>query len=315
VHGDRLRLEQVASNLLTNAIKYTPRGGSVKVTLRRSKSRETDCFELHVADTGVGIAADALERIFDLFAQADRSLDRSQGGLGLGLTVVQGLVGLHGGRVEARSEGLCRGSELIVTLPTADARPQDAARVSTRPPPAPPAPPPPEPSSVDVVVQAQETSEDEVGGAGSRRVVIVDDNDDLREMLEMLLSSAGHDVTTAADGPSGLDRILERRPDAAFVDLGLPGFDGYELARRVRAGERDTLLVAVSGYAQPEDRRRALDAGFDDHLKKPVGFEQLARVLRQCSRVQREMRATTPPTSTAAMLATKPEHSQTSRPH
>lgn len=241
VEGDHLRLEQIVNNLLTNAIKYTPRG-SVNVELRT----ESGSVALHVRDSGIGIAPETLPRVFDLFSQADRSLDRAQGGLGLGLAVVRGLVDLHGGEVEARSAGLGHGSEFIVTLPRV-AKPEARETSSAAP----------------------------TRRRDPRRVVIVDDNEDLREMLEVLLVSAGHDVTTAEDGPSGLEQILERKPDVALVDLGLPGFDGYELARRARAAGQTMLLVAVSGYGQPEDRRRALAAGFDEHLKKPVAFEDL----------------------------------------
>jgi len=248
VDGDRLRLEQIVNNLLTNAIKYTPRGGHVDVELCSAGAM----LELRVRDSGIGIAPETLPRVFDLFAQADRSLDRAQGGLGLGLTVVRGLAELHGGTVEARSEGLGRGSEFIVTLPRGAA--SDAQRPSNAAP----------------------------AAAGEpRRVVIVDDNEDLREMLEILLASAGHDVSVAEDGPSGLDSILDRKPDVALVDLGLPGFDGYELARRVRAAGEETMLVAVSGYGQPDDRRRALEAGFNEHLKKPVGFEELEAAIHR----------------------------------
>lgn len=246
VDGDRLRLEQVVGNLLTNAIKYTPAGGAVTVTLAASD----ESVRFQVADTGVGIAEEALPRIFDLFAQVEASMDRAKGGLGLGLTMSRNLVELHGGRLDAASEGRGRGSSFTVTLPLSatagDAKHENGA----------------------------------ASPVSSRRVVIVDDNPDLREMLETLLQFAGHEVATAEDGPSGLDCIVSQKPDAAFVDLGLPGFDGYELARRVRASDAaHTMLVAVSGYSQPEDRRRALDAGFDDHLKKPVALAELEGVL------------------------------------
>ncbi|MBX3210528.1 MAG: hybrid sensor histidine kinase/response regulator [Labilithrix sp.] len=246
IDGDRLRLEQVVGNLLTNAIKYTPAGGSVNIEIGSSG----DCATVRVVDTGVGIAGAALPRIFDLFAQVDASMDRAQGGLGLGLTVAQNLVGLHGGRLEAASAGRGHGSSFTVTLPLSKEEAPSKAR---------------EPATPEVL---------------PRRVVVVDDNQDLREMLETVLQVAGHEVTTAADGPSGLDCILSEKPDAAFVDLGLPGFDGYELARRARAaGAAATMLIAVSGYTQPEDRARAIEAGFDEHLKKPVALPQLQGAL------------------------------------
>lgn len=247
VDGDRLRLEQIVNNLLTNAIKYTPKGGSVRAVVRAEGER----VRLSVEDTGIGMTAETVDRVFDLFAQADRSLDRAQGGLGLGLTVVRSLVELHDGTVEAWSEGLGRGSRFVVLLPRA----QPGAVEEERPP---------------ALAHAD----------NPRRVVVVDDNDDLREMLEVFLVSAGHEVITAEDGPSGLERILDRHPDVALVDLGLPGFDGYELARRARAAGSASVLVAVSGYGQPDDRKRALAAGFDEHLKKPVAFQDLSSALR-----------------------------------
>jgi signal transduction histidine kinase/ActR/RegA family two-component response regulator len=241
VSGDRDRLEQIFGNLLANAIKYTPPGGSVRVQLTRAGSEYVAC----VVDTGIGIAADVLPTVFELFRQADHSLDRAQGGMGLGLTLVRSLVQLHGGTVEALSEGADRGSAFAVRLPVLASESQAAGARSK----------PPEPLV-------------------SRRIVIVEDNDDLRVMQEQLLRLAGHDVEAAISGPSGVERILAVRPDVAFVDLGLPGFDGYEVARRVRAAcETSILLIAVSGYGQLQDRKRAQDAGFDGHLTKPVGLE------------------------------------------
>lgn len=244
VRGDRLRLEQVFNNLLTNALKYTPAGGSVHVRVvpeERSVAVEVD-------DNGVGIAPELLPRVFELFAQGSQSLARAQGGMGVGLTVVRSLVHLHGGDVDVHSDGLGRGSTFRVRLPLENA----PTRASSKP---------------NVVPQRP------------RRVVLVEDNDDVRTMLEQLLIIAGHDVATANDGPSGLTRILEARPDVAFVDIGLPGFDGYELARRVRARKETIRLVALTGYGQPEDRRRARDAGFDLHLTKPVGIDELEAAL------------------------------------
>lgn len=243
VEGDRLRLEQVVSNLLTNALKYTP-AGAVDVRLAKEGSTVT----ITVTDTGLGIAPDTLPHVFELFAQANRTLDRAEGGLGLGLTVVRELVELHGGSVGAKSEGLGKGASFEVRLP---------ARGST-------------------AVERPVANPERAGSAERARVVVVDDNEDLRELLGELLAMEGHDVVrTGHDGPSGLAAILDARPDVAFVDVGLPGFDGYEIARRVRTEGRTTRLVAVSGYGQPEDRARALAAGFDEHLKKPVALEAL----------------------------------------
>ncbi len=243
VQGDRERLQQIFGNLLANAIKYTPSDGTVRVELAVTNS---DC-SVRVTDSGIGIAADVLPAVFDLFRQADRSLDRAEGGMGLGLTVVRSLLGLHGGSVEASSEGTGRGSEFRVRLPLMRNRP-------------------------DADAQPRAT----VTAIAPRTVVIVEDNDDLREMQEQMLQLAGHDVRTATTGPSGVATILDCDADVAFVDLGLPGFDGFEVARRVRAARgTSVLLIAVSGYGQTEDRRRAQEAGFDDHLTKPVGLEDM----------------------------------------
>lgn len=238
VVGDRLRLEQIASNLVGNALKYTPRGGTVRAEVRT----RDDVAELRVVDTGIGIDAEMLPRVFDLFAQAEQGLDRQGGGMGLGLTLVQRLVTLHGGQVEARSDGVGKGSELVVHLPLAPEVGDDAEL----PEPAPPS-------------------------HRTRRVVLVEDSDDIRDLFEELLRAAGHDVHSGVDGPHGVEVIVEARPDVAFVDVGLPGFDGYEVARRVRAqlGD-DVLLVAMTGYGQASDRARALAAGFDHHLTKPI---------------------------------------------
>jgi PAS domain S-box-containing protein len=241
VSGDRVRLEQVFGNLLSNAIKYTPRGGSVRVEL----SRVGDDAVVRVIDTGIGIAPGMLTTVFDLFSQAERGLDRSQGGMGLGLTLVRSLVRLHGGTADAFSRGDGRGSEFRVCLPLVA---NDAVAVSK---------PRPERKPVD-----------------ARRIVIVEDNDDVRSMQEDLLRLAGHEVRSATTGPEGITTILEFRPDAAFIDLGLPGCDGFEVARSVRAASQsNVLLVAVSGYGQVQDRDEAHAAGFDVHLTKPVGLE------------------------------------------
>jgi signal transduction histidine kinase/CheY-like chemotaxis protein len=241
VSADRDRLQQIIGNLLTNAIKYTPPGGSIQVELGCT---DTECV-LRVIDSGVGIAADMLPNVFELFSQADRSLDRSRGGMGLGLTLVRNLLRLHGGTVEAFSAGVGQGSEFCVRLPR--------------------------------LTNGVLTASQPVGSkpqVPSRRIVIVEDNEDLRVMQEQLLLFAGHEVQTAADGPAGVSKILEQQPDVAFIDVGLPGFDGFEVARRVReASAAPILLIAVSGYGQLEDRKRAWDAGFDNHLTKPVGLE------------------------------------------
>jgi PAS domain S-box-containing protein len=248
VYGDPARLEQVVSNLLDNALTYTPRGGAVTVRTAAAGGQAV----LSVRDTGAGIRPDLLDRIFDLFVQEPQALDRSRGGLGLGLTLVKRLVELHGGAVAVACEGLGRGCEFTIRLRLVEG----PAVAETRP--APPA-----------------------AESLRRRVVIVEDNADARESLQLLLRLAGHDVETAEDGLIGLQKLTTLRPDVALIDLGLPGIDGYDLARRLRAlpEARAMRLIAISGYGQAEDRRRALDAGFDLHITKPVDPDRLQRLL------------------------------------
>jgi signal transduction histidine kinase/ActR/RegA family two-component response regulator len=249
IDGDVVRLEQVVSNLVTNAIKYTPRGGRVAIDVRTDEDEAV----LLVRDTGVGIPAEHIESIFDLFCQAPTGLDRASGGLGLGLTLVRALVGMHGGTVAARSEGAGQGSEFHVRLPLFAG---DAAVVPT--------------------ARGQE------GPATGVEIVVVEDNVDIREMLSELLVLDGYRVSGAGDGPQGLTRILSQEPDIALIDVGLPGFDGYELARRARArlGNRP-VLIAMTGYGQPDDRARAFEAGFDEHVVKPVSVEDLAEAMER----------------------------------
>jgi signal transduction histidine kinase/ActR/RegA family two-component response regulator len=248
VSADPARLEQIVTNLLDNAVKYTPPGGRVDVAV----TREGPEAVLRVRDTGVGISPELLPRVFDLFVQADRSLDRARGGLGLGLTLVRRLVGLHGGRVEARSDGPGRGSEFLVALPLAAAAPA-AAEEAPRPP----------------------------DSSRPRRILVIEDHEDARESLRLWLGLEGHEVTMAADGAEGLAALRRERPDLALVDVGLPALDGYAVARAAREDPAlaGTALVALTGYGRPEDRRRALEAGFVAHLVKPVTREALGRVL------------------------------------
>jgi len=256
VDGDAVRLEQVIGNLLTNAVKYTPSGGIVAVAVERAAG----AVLLRVRDTGVGIAPDLLERIFEPFTQAATSLDRSEGGLGLGLALVRGLVALHGGRVAARSDGPGRGAEFVVVLPLSAS--------ATAPAP--------------VTSQAPLESDEP---ATRRHVLVVEDNADNRDTLVMLLESFGHDVVTASDGPSGVRVALAAHPEVAIVDIGLPGFDGYEVGRQVRqALGRTVTLVALTGYGQAEDRDRARAAGFDVHLTKPADVATVAAVVEQAGR-------------------------------
>jgi CheY-like chemotaxis protein len=210
-----------------------------------------------VKDTGVGIPADVLPTIFDLFVQSERSLDRSQGGLGIGLTLVWRLAELHGGSVQAASDGAGMGSTFTVRVP---AIPQPKA--NTR-------------ENVSAIPAVK-----------PRRVLVVEDNADLREMLEILLTQDGHEVRVSIDGPSGLEAVLTFPPDIALIDLGLPGFDGYELVRRIRADEKgkQIYLVALTGYGQPEDRLRSREAGFDEIAVKPLDVNQLALLLQRVKR-------------------------------
>jgi PAS domain S-box-containing protein len=251
VHADAVRFEQITTNLLSNALKYTPPGGAVQVTVRTDGPHAI----LQVEDTGAGVSADLLPHIFDLFVQGDRGLDRSQGGLGIGLTLVQRLVELHEGAIEAFSAGPGRGSRFTVRLP---AVPRPAAKAET-----------PRGSTATT----------------ARRVLVIEDNDDSRDMLRQVLEHAGHEVHDAGDGPQGVDAALRLQPDVALIDVGLPELDGYEVAKRIRAqARRDMLLVALTGYGLAEDRERALQAGFDLHLVKPIDFDQLFDVLATASR-------------------------------
>jgi len=237
IHGDVTRIEQIVLNLVENALRYTPAGGSILVDAHRDGARAM----LRVEDTGVGIGPDLLPRIFDLFVQGDRGPDRAHGGLGIGLTLVKRLVELHDGTAEAISAGPGTGSTFVISFPALSL------------------PAPPEAAAPAAPVPA-------------RRIVIVEDNADSRETLRVLFEIYGHEVHEAADGPSGVDLVLRLRPDAAFVDVGLPGFDGYELARRIRATpDGDGLcLIAVTGYGLPADQQLAREAGFNFHLVKPV---------------------------------------------
>ena len=248
VDGDLVRLEEVFNNLLSNAIKYSPEGAMVELVTRREGA---ECVVI-VRDTGIGIRPDMLERVFELFAQVDATIDRSQGGLGIGLTLVKALVELHGGTIKAASEGIGHGSEFSVRLPRV-AQPEPAR---DRPAPA--------------------TS------AAPVKIVVVDDNEDGRYLLRCLCELQGHEVIEAADGLEGVARTVEASPDIAFVDIGLPGIDGYEVARRVRenANGSSPYLVALSGYGSAEHVTRAMEAGFDEHISKPIQLDQLLRVVQ-----------------------------------
>jgi PAS domain S-box-containing protein len=251
VWGDQPRLVQVLANLLTNAAKYSEPGGTIAIR----GERDGDEVVIRVRDTGVGISPEMLPWIFEVFVQQPQALDRAQGGLGLGLAIVKGIVELHGGRVAAHSEGVGRGSELVVRLPS--------KRVVTA-----------------AVAAATPTSEPSPTRPGTR-VLLVDDNVDALEMLAEVLRHFGCETFTATDGESALALAREVQPTVALLDIGLPMMDGYELGRRLRAlpGLEGLVLVALTGYGQPSDHERSIAAGFAAHLVKPVAFTELRRVL------------------------------------
>ncbi len=246
VNGDPTRLAQIITNMLDNAIKFTPSGGSVDVDVLR----EGQDAVLRVSDTGIGIAPAMLSRVFELFAQAEQPMDRSVGGLGIGLSLSRRLVEMHGGTIAVASEGHGRGARFTVRLPV--------EMEGT-------------PSPHPVVPRSDR----------SRSILIVEDNDDARESLRLLLESLGHRVIEAGDGQRGLALALHHRPEVVLIDLGLPGLDGYEVARALRASPTGsaTALIAVTGYGQAEDRRRSKEAGFDAHLVKPVSQSLLSSLI------------------------------------
>ena len=248
VHADVTRVEQIVANLVGNAVKFTPARG----TLRVSVERDGEDAVLRVRDTGVGMSPELTERVFELFVQGDAALDRGRGGLGIGLTLVRRLAELHGGTASALSQGEGRGSEFTVRLPAIE-RPAHRAGAQPR-----------------------------VEDSANRDILIVEDNVDAADTLRQILELSGHRVRVAHDGVTGLEALLAAPPEVALIDVGLPRMDGYELARRARAsinGRSLVLMVALTGYGLPEDRSRAMEAGFDEHLTKPVDAEALAGVL------------------------------------
>lgn len=249
VDGDRTRLAQVIGNLLTNSAKFTPRGGKTVLTVDRSANRAV----VRVRDNGAGMSHETQEHIFEPFVQAAQTIERAHGGLGLGLALVKGLVELHGGTVTARSEGEGRGSEFTVSLP---AQASSTATVDA--------------TSGPVAHK-------------TRSVLVVEDNVDSAETLREALALGGHEVGVAYSGAQGLEAARANKPDIIFCDIGLPGIDGYEVARSIRADSdaelRRTFLVAVSGYALPEDVSKSLEAGFDRHIAKPPSIQTLEKLL------------------------------------
>jgi signal transduction histidine kinase len=247
VGGDPVRLTQVFANLLNNAAKYTNHGGRISVSTRREDGEAV----VTVRDNGIGIAPAVLPQVFDMFMQVDRSTRRSQGGLGIGLTLVRSLIGMHGGTVEARSDGPGLGSEFIVRLPLlVDSH---TAAIPVRP----------------------------IEPLPARRILIVDDSRDGGESLAMLLRVLGAEVSLAHSGRKALELVDEYRPDVVLLDIGMPGMDGYEVARRIRANpaNRHISLIALTGWGQDEDRKRSVAAGFNHHLVKPADIEQLRQLL------------------------------------
>jgi CheY-like chemotaxis protein len=244
VKGDHARLVQCIANILTNSAKYTDAGGEIRVEMRA----DGDQAVITITDNGVGIPAELLPRIFDLFVQSNRSLDRSQGGLGIGLSVVQRLIEMHGGSVRAASDGPGSGARFEVVLPVI-ARPPEMKHGQWE------------------------------QNAVRRRILVVDDNADSADSLAMILNHSGHTAEPVYGAADALERAAAFDPEIVLLDIGLPGIDGYEVARQLRGRGSNARLIALTGYGQPEDVRRAHDAGFDAHLVKPVDLQHLLRDL------------------------------------
>jgi len=245
VNGDRTRIEQIIINLVGNAITYTPEPGRIQVVVRRQEMEAM----LTVRDTGIGIDPDAASRVFELFYQGSKGIHRSAGGLGIGLTVVQRLVAMHGGTVSVESEGPGKGTQFTVRLPSVAPERRASPRA-------------PVPRT-----------------APGRTLVIVDDDADALQTLRMALEMQGHSVVTAGDGLSGLQRIEETLPEVGIIDIGLPSLNGYELAERVRSSHQRMFLIALTGYGTSDDRHRAKQAGFDAHMTKPADLTQLSELI------------------------------------
>jgi signal transduction histidine kinase len=256
VQADTARMEQVITNLIVNAVKYSDPGGKIVVEVAADARNAT----LRVRDEGIGIPPELLRTMFDLFVQGGQSLDRGQGGLGIGLTLVRRLVELQGGTVRAQSDGPGKGSTFVIELPR--------ARAATAP------------------ARSETPEAPQAAVAAVLRVLLVDDNEDAREMMRHFFEHHAHEVHEASNGPDAIEAATRIRPDLALVDLGLPGFDGLEVARRLRedARTRDAVLIAITGYGQPEDRARSAGVGFEAHLVKPVSQERLDEVLALATR-------------------------------
>jgi CheY-like chemotaxis protein len=256
LEADAFRLEQILGNLLNNASKFTARGGQVWLTAE-APSASPGQVVIRVRDSGIGIAPEQLSRVFNLFMQVDSSPSRTSGGLGIGLTLVRHLIELHGGSVEAHSPGLGKGSEFVVRLPASPERSRAAVRA----------------------VQGERSDREPL----PRRVLVTDDNVDGAETLAIVLRGAGHDVRVTHSGPTTLEIAQRFQPHVVFLDVGMPGMDGYETARRLRGidGLENALLVALTGFGQESDRRRAREAGFDEFLVKPALPEVVSTLARR----------------------------------
>jgi signal transduction histidine kinase len=252
---DATRFVQVLSNVLHNAAKFTPAQGTVRIAVERRGAGDRPEVAVTISDTGVGISPDLLPRVFELFVQAEAATERTHGGLGIGLALARRLVVMHGGTIAAHSDGRGKGTAIVITMPVCEA-------VATGPPAAP----------IDV-------------SPVTSRVVIIDDNQDAARMMSMLVEQLGGSARMAHDALSGLAAVQQFEPDIVFLDIGMPGIDGYETCRRSRRqpSERHIVIVAVTGWGQSQDKQRALDAGFDAHLTKPVDPAEVASVLARVS--------------------------------
>jgi PAS domain S-box-containing protein len=249
VEADSARLEQVVANLLNNACRFTPADGRIEVSV----AREGEDAVVRVRDNGIGIPPEDLARIFEMFAQLDRSTERAQGGLGIGLHLVKRLVEMHGGTVEARSQGTASGSEFVVRIPAA----------------------PPAPRAAESPLRETPVA------VTPKTILVVDDNVDAAEAMSMLLTIIGHTTRVAHDGPEALEAVRSYAPDVVLLDLGLPGMTGFEVCQKIRAmdGTKAPLVVALTGWGQDSDRKKSRESGFDHHLVKPVDYDALADLL------------------------------------
>ncbi|HEX4144796.1 MAG TPA: response regulator [Pirellulales bacterium] len=259
VNADRIRLAQVFSNLLNNAAKYTERGGDIGISLEVVE----DCAVVSVKDSGIGIAAEMLPHIFEMFMQVDRKVNRAKGGLGIGLTLVKRLVEMQGGKIEARSMGTGHGSEFVVRMPTVAAREPEAQELPAHP---------------------------AANNATTLRILVVDDNEDGANSLGQMLEMMGNEVQVAHDGLAAIEAAAVFRPQMILLDIGMPKLDGYDTCRRIRKEPwgKDMVLIALTGWGQDEDRRRTHEVGFDYHLVKPVEPDMLVNILAEVAHRQRE---------------------------